>query len=174
MLLQIRDRHCRAGEKVKVKVMAMDVREPERRVHTEIARRAYEIFKDRGSLSGHELEDWRQAEADVICLSYYGRMVVDAGLWIGTDIEMFEEGSIEIWISPRRITICGKQNTADKKISTQRSIRPGAIIFQVINLGCEVDPSAVKTKIDGPSLEILLRTVQAISKTQLKSKVAAA
>jgi hypothetical protein len=101
-------------------------------------------------------------------------MVVDAGLWIGTDIETFEEGSIEIWISPRRITICGKQNAADKKISTQRSIRPGAIIFQVINLGCEVDPSAVKTKIDGPSLEILLRTVQAVSKTQLKSKVAAA
>jgi Protein of unknown function (DUF2934) len=171
MLLQIRDRHCRAGEKVKV--IAMDVREQERRVQTEIARRAYEIFKDRSSLSGHELEDWRQAEADVICLSYYGRMVVDAGLWIGTDAEMFEEGSIEILVSARRITICGKQN-ADKKISTQRSIRPGAIIFQVINLGCEVDPSAVKTKIDGPSLEILLRTVQAVSKTQLKSKVAAA
>jgi hypothetical protein len=171
MLLQIRDRHCRAGEKVKV--MAMDVREQERRVQTEIARRAYEIFKDRGSLSGHELEDWRQAEADVICPSYYGRMVVDAGLWIGTGIEMFEERSIEIWVSAGRITICGKQN-ADKKISTQRSIRPGAIIFQIICLGCEVDPSAVKTKIDGPSLEILLRTVQAVSKTQLKSKVAAA
>ena len=171
MLLQIRDRHCRAGEKVKV--MAMDVREQERRVQTEIARRAYEIFRSRGSSSGHELEDWRQAEADVICLGCYGRMIVDAGFWIGADAEMFEQGSIEIWVSPRRITIFGKQNV-DKKISTQRSIRPGAIIFQVINLGCEVDPSAVKTKIDGPSLEILLRTVQAVSKTQLKSKVAAA
>jgi len=171
MLLQIPDRHCRAGEKVKV--IAMGAREQERRVQTEIARRAYEIFKSRSSSSGHELEDWRQAEADVICLSYYGRMVVDAGLWIGADAEMFEQGSIEIWVSPRRITICGKQNV-DKKISTQRSIRPGAIIFQVINLGCEVDPSTVKTKIDGPSLEILLRTVQAVSKTQLKSKVAAA
>ena len=171
MLLQIRDRHSRAGEKVKV--MAMDVREQERRVQTEIARRAYEIFRSRGSSSGHELEDWRQAEADVICLGCYARMIVDAGFWIGADAEMFEQGSIEIWVSPRRITICGKQNV-DKKISTQRLIRPGAIIFQVINLGCEVDPSAVKTKIDGPSLEILLRTVQAVSKTQLKSKVAAA
>jgi Protein of unknown function (DUF2934) len=171
MLLQMSEKHSRTGEKVKV--MAMDAREQEQRVQTEIARRAYEIFKSRGSSSGHELEDWRQAEADVICLSYYGRMVVDAGLWIGTDAEMFEEGSIEILVSARRITICGKQN-ADKKISTQRSIRPGAIIFQVINLGCEIDPSAVKTKIDGPSLEILLRTVQAVSKTQLKSKVAAA
>jgi Protein of unknown function (DUF2934) len=171
MLLQISDRHSRTDEKVKV--IAMDAREQERRVQTEIARRAYEIFKSRGSSSGHELEDWRQAEADVICLSYYGRMAVGAGLWIGTDAEMFEEGSIEILVSARRITICGKQN-ADKKISTQRSIRPGATIFQVINLGCEVDPSGVKTRINGPSLEILLRTVQAASKTQLKSKVAAA
>jgi Protein of unknown function (DUF2934) len=171
MLLQMSEKHSRTGEKVKV--MAMDAREQERRVQTEIARRAYEIFKSRGSSSGHELEDWRQAEADVICLSYYGRMVVDAGLWIGADAEIFEQGSIEIWVSPRRITVCGKQN-ADKKISTQRSIRPRATLFQVINLGCEVDPSAVKAKIDGPSLEILLRTVQAVSKTQLKSKVAAA
>lgn len=102
-------------------------------------------------------------------------MVVDAGLWIGTDAEMFEEGSIEIWVSSLQITIRGKQNT-DKNISTLRSIRPGAVIFQVICLGCEVDPSRVKTKIDGPSLEILLRTVQvqAAPETQFKSKVAAA
>jgi hypothetical protein len=171
MLLQISDRHCRAGEKVKV--MAMDAREQERRVQTEIARRAYEIFKNRGSSSGHELEDWRQAEAEVICQGCYARMVVDAGLWIGTGAETFEEGSIEIWVASRRITICGKQN-AEKKISTQCSIRPGAIIFHVIQLGCEVDPSGVKTKINGPSLEILLRTVQAAPQAQLKSKLAAA
>jgi Protein of unknown function (DUF2934) len=168
MLSQIRERHSRAGEKVKV--IAMGVREQERRTQTEIARRAYEIFKGRGSSADHELEDWRQAEAEVICQGCYGRMVVDAGLWIGTDAEMFEEGSIEIWVSPLQITICGKQNA----ISTQRSIRPGAVIFQVICLGCEVDPSRVKTKIDGPSLEILLRTVQAAPETQFKSKVAAA
>jgi hypothetical protein len=171
MLLQTSDRRSRTGEKVRV--MAMDAREQERRIQTEIARRAYEIFKNRGSSSGHELEDWRQAEAEVICQGCYARMVVDAGLWIGTDAEIFEEGSIEIWVSPLQITICGKQN-ADKNSSTRRSIRPGAVIFQVICLGCEIDPSRVKTKIDGQSLEIVLRTVQAAPKTQLKSKFAAA
>jgi len=171
MLLQTSDRRSRTREKVKV--MAVDASEQERRVQAEIARRAYEISKNRGSSSGHELEDWRQAEAEVICQGCYARMVVDAGLWIGTGAETFEEGSIEIWVASHRITICGKQN-AEKKISTQWSIRPGAIIFRVIHLGCEVNPSGVKTKINGPSLEILLRTVQAAPKTQLKSKVAAA
>jgi hypothetical protein len=37
-------------------------------------------------------------------------MALDAGLWIETGAEMFEEGSIEIWVSPLQITICGKQN----------------------------------------------------------------
>jgi hypothetical protein len=171
MLSQIRERHSRAVEKVKV--ITMDVRQQERRIQTEIARRAYEIFKGRGSSADHELEDWRQAEADVICQGCYARMVVDAGLWIETGAEMYEEGSIEIWVSPLQITIYGKQNS-DKSISTQRSTRPGEIIFHVIPLGCEVHPSGVKTKIDGRTLEIVFRTVQAAPETQLKSKVVAA
>ena len=32
--------------------------------HDEIARRAYELFEERGSEPGHELEDWFQAERE--------------------------------------------------------------------------------------------------------------
>ena len=32
----------------------------------EIAKRAYELYLQRGSLSGYELEDWLQAEAELI------------------------------------------------------------------------------------------------------------
>ncbi|HVZ72134.1 MAG TPA: DUF2934 domain-containing protein [Polyangia bacterium] len=31
----------------------------------EIAKRAYELFLQRGSISGYELEDWLQAEAEL-------------------------------------------------------------------------------------------------------------
>jgi hypothetical protein len=171
MSLQISDKNSRADEKVSV--LAMDVTEQERRIQTEIARRAYKIFKSRGGSPGYELEDWRRAEADVICRGCHARMVVDAGLWIGTNADLFEEGSIEIWISPWRITICGRQ-PANQKIAAKRSTRPGATIFQVIDLGCLVDPNKVKTKIDGSSLEILMRSVQRPPQVQAKSIVAAA
>jgi hypothetical protein len=35
----------------------------------EIAKRAYELYLQRGSLSGYELEDWLQAEAELIAAS---------------------------------------------------------------------------------------------------------
>jgi len=34
--------------------------------NSEIAKRAYELYLQRGSLSGYELEDWLQAEAELI------------------------------------------------------------------------------------------------------------
>jgi hypothetical protein len=33
--------------------------------HSEIRRRAYEIYLERGGLPGHELEDWLQAEYEL-------------------------------------------------------------------------------------------------------------
>jgi Protein of unknown function (DUF2934) len=33
--------------------------------HDEIRRRAYEIYQERGSLPGRELEDWLQAESEL-------------------------------------------------------------------------------------------------------------
>ena len=33
--------------------------------HDDIRRRAYEIYQERGGLSGHELEDWLQAESEL-------------------------------------------------------------------------------------------------------------
>jgi len=32
----------------------------------EIRRRAYELYEDRGRADGHSLEDWKQAEAEVL------------------------------------------------------------------------------------------------------------
>ena len=33
--------------------------------HNEIRRRAYEVYLERGGLSGHELDDWLQAEREI-------------------------------------------------------------------------------------------------------------
>lgn len=34
-------------------------------IETEIARRAYELYEERGSAPGHELDDWLTAEREV-------------------------------------------------------------------------------------------------------------
>lgn len=39
---------------------------PESSVPNRIARRAYELYLKRGGLNGHEVEDWLQAEREIL------------------------------------------------------------------------------------------------------------
>ena len=38
---------------------------PENRWERQIRRRAYELFRERGMVDGHHLEDWLQAEQEI-------------------------------------------------------------------------------------------------------------
>jgi HSP20 family molecular chaperone IbpA len=172
MRLETARKHSRAGEKVKLAIIDAD--EQTRRMQEAVARRAYAIFESRGSASWHELEDWRRAEGEVVSPLCCGQMTAGDSVWVGADIAVFEEGTIEVWVAPRKITICGKPRV-DKVGAHRKYIGPppdGEVIFHVLDLPVEVDPSHVTAKFNGPSLEILLRKAQA--KPQQKAQAAAA
>jgi hypothetical protein len=44
--------------------------------HDEIRRRAYEIYLERGSLPGQELEDWVQAEREIESAPHFMRATI--------------------------------------------------------------------------------------------------
>jgi HSP20 family molecular chaperone IbpA len=166
--------HTRASERVKLTIIGAD--EQTRRMQKAVARRAYAIFESRGSASWHELEDWRQAERELVSPLCCGRMTVGDSLWVGADAAVFEEGTIEIWVAPRKITICGKPRM-DKVDAHPRHIgrRPGGeMIFHVLDLSVEVDPSHVTAKFNGASLDILLRKADAEPKAKREVKAIAA
>jgi len=176
MILKAAKKHSRAGEKLKV--VGVDAGEQTRRVQEAVARRAYEIFGRRGCASWHELEDWRQAEAELVRPCCSGQMSVDGTLWMGTDAAIFEEGTIEVWVAPRQLTICGKPSAGKEGVAAATkwsgSHPDGEMIFHVIDLTCEIDPSRVSAKIDGPSLEILLKKAGLEPEAKREMKVAVA
>ena len=158
MRLEKAEKQSRTGEKVNVAVMNAD--EQTRRMDAAIARRAYEIFENRGSASWHELEDWRQAESELVRALCFGQMTVGDNLWVGTDAASFEEGTINIWVAPRRLTIWGKPRVTKQAAPPQRRSNREEIVFRVADLAVEVDPSKVTAKLNGRSLEILLKRAQ--------------
>jgi hypothetical protein len=172
MVLEAGKKHSRTGENVKI--MAVDASEQTRRVHEAVARRAYKVFERRGSASWHDLEDWRQAEAELVRPCVSGRMSVDGTLWMGTDAIVFEEDTIEIWVAPRQLTICGKPRAEREGAATTTagggSYPHGEMIFHVCNLPCEIDPSRVTAQFKGVFLEILLRKADA--KREVKAAAA--
>ena len=151
-------KHSRTGESVKV--VRLSAEEQERRIHEAVARRAYEIFEGRGATGSHDREDWFQAESQVLPPFGCGSMLLDCAFWVGTNANAFCEGTIELWVAPSRLTICGKPQGQPRK----------EMIYHVIELPVEVDPSWVKPKFNDSSLEILLKT----SKTEQECRLQAA
>jgi hypothetical protein len=159
MMSKITHKNSRIGEKVKVTPLIAG--EQGRRIQEAMARRAYEIFERRGGAGWHELEDWCQAESELLRPCSCGEMTLNGSLWLGTDASMFEEGTVEIWVAPRRITICGKPRTEKEREANGE--RRAEMLYHVVNLPIEVEPSGVTTRFRGRSLEIVLQKAQAKS-----------
>ena len=147
-------RYSRAGG---VQIRLMDATEQTRRIHAATASRAYEIFRSRPSGSCHEAEDWRLAESQLVRPMCFGEMPVNGHIWIGTNLSSFLDGTTELWVSPRQITISGKPCRAPYSNAIETNCPPDEPIFRVAHLPVEIDPSGVEAKVDEWSLEILLK-----------------
>ena len=168
-----RKRPC-AGDTIKI--VTVDATEQSHRVQDAVAHRAFEIFESQGAVPGHEQEHWRQAEAELASSRCSGQMKLDGSLWVNADAALFEPDSIEIWVAPRKLTICGKPHVL-RTSAASREVRCGKseLIFHVIDLACEVDPSRVTAKFDeAASLEIVLAKAEPQTLPNLEKKITVA
>ncbi len=136
-----------------IRVKPITTAEQQRRVHHAIALRAYELFEARGGKSWHELDDWRRAETEVRCTMCFGLTESDDKVLIGCDLNRFEEGTIEVWIAPRHITISGKPV---ERSACGCGKEYGGPVFREIDLPTEIDPKAVAIERKHRLLEIKL------------------
>ena len=122
------------------------------------AKEAFRISESRGFKPGHEMEDWRQAESEIVRPLDCGFLVSDHRIELSTDAACFGEGEIEICVEPRHLTICG----------TERACTPGAAsksadsrsadrsIIRSLELPLEIEPSGVSARFKGRMIEIEL------------------
>ena len=152
-------------------VVGMDAAEQKKRVRDAIARRAYEIFKRRGGMGRHQAEDWHQAETELLEPFCSGEMPVTESIWFETDPAPFQKGTIEIWVAPRQMTICGKRCPEADAPKPSALSRPDLRIYRVVSLPAEIDPTKVIARIKGPAgmLEIVLGNSKRKASREIKS-----
>ena len=143
----------------KITVTEVSAAEQRRRIDQAIARRAYEIFESRGAAGWHELEDWRQAESEVRCRLCFGLTTSLDSVLVDCDSGSFEKGSIELWVEPRQITICGKPLRPKLLASGPAPVYQGTV-FRVIVLPAVVDPKGVFANWKSSFLELRLPIVK--------------
>ena len=125
-----------------------------------VARRAFEIFERNGRRLGHDLEDWLQAEREVLHPAYLNLSETDAALTVELEVPGFTEKDIQVNVEPRRVTVTGKREAREqtRKGKTVYSEQRSDEILRTVELPSEVDPAhrALKATYDQGVLTITL------------------
>ncbi len=172
--MRLETSHRRTRSKESVHVMAVGAEEQAQRVHEAVARRAFKIFETHKEAGPQEVQDWARAESEVIHPFCGGRMPINGKLWVGTDPSAFQEGSIEVWVAPHRLTVCGVRRAGEEALPCGESRIPQQeMIYEVIDLREEVDPSHVAAEVRSSTLEIILEKAEHAKETEQEVKAAA-
>ena len=144
-------------------------------VHAMIARRAYELFANRGCEHGQDLQDWLAAESDIVHVCRHDLRESDEAVVLRAELpNSFKADQLLVSVEPRRLvvsgereldTICGGHYTAHIEKRTRR-------ILRMHDLASTVDPSKASATLQGETLEIVMPKVAAGRKSTEKTKAA--
>lgn len=119
-----------------------------------IARRAHEIFQCRGCVPGHDLDDWLQAEAEILRPQFCGVLELEDRIIVTTDLSRFPTREIDVSIEPRRIVIAG---TMLREGPEKARNTPGSqSVFRAFRLPVEVNATKVTARLKHSILELEL------------------
>ncbi len=120
-----------------------DLNKKMRKLQLAIACRAHELFEARGRVHGHDVEDWRRAECELLCpISVWMAQSVDRVL-VRAKVAGFGQNELEVSVEPRRVTIFGKKKA--KKPTAEQGSYPDQILA-VLDLATEVIPERTIVK----------------------------
>ena len=147
----------KADEKFKISVVS--AKDQLTRIQGAVARLA---FLEEGCSLGHEVETWRRAKSELVGPLCHSQMIRDDDIWVETDTREFKEGTVEILVSPRHVTICGKpRKSRIGEVTKEKDLQhKNEIVFRTLELPLDVEPSAVTAKLNGPILELCFPKVR--------------
>jgi HSP20 family molecular chaperone IbpA len=140
-----------------------------------IARRAYELFESRGFAHGHDVDDWIEAELELLHPYRHDLQESVEAIVFRADLPgSFAADQLNVSVEPRRLIISGERELAVTCVgdgpthAEKRTQR----IFGVEELRVDVDPSRSMAKLKGEIFEIVMPKVAAANKPSRKSKAA--
>ena len=144
-------------------------------VSNSIARRAFEIFEDRGRAFGHDLEDWLRAESEFLHPIHLDIAESDDAVTVRAEVPGFSAKELEVGVEPHRLTISGKREI-NRRSGKQKDHLHGALcrnqIFRAIDLPAEVASSKVTASLKDGVLELSMPKVTKTQKVRVEEKPA--
>jgi len=135
-----------------------DIPERIREIYDSIERRAFAIFESNGRMHGRDLEDWLQAESELVHRIHLEIAESDREMRIRAEVSGFKASEIEVSVEPRRLTIVGspeakEQNKTEALLYSDRCTDR---MLRIVELPGAVDPERVTANLKDGVLELTL------------------
>lgn len=135
-------------------------------IHRLIARRAYELFSDRGFAHGHALDDWLQAESEILEFAPLKISETEDAITATAKLPGYPAQEIEIHVEPRRLFV-----SADREQTTDGIYSKP--LFCSLDLPALIDPGRVTATLSNGQLRVELPKRKANEKALVAAKAAA-
>ena len=135
-----------------------DLADHMKELYTSVAHRAYELFEGRGCEQGHDLEDWFEAERDI--LRPLPVKIDETGnrFAVTAELQGFTEDEIQVFAEPKRIVIdAGSDYPAGQRAGAMgQSSRRTNRFLASIDIPDGADPSSARATLTNGILEVRL------------------
>jgi len=137
-----------------------------------ISRRAYELFEGNGRLFGRDLEDWFQAERELLHPVHINVTESGDAIEVKAEVPGFTEKELEINVEPRRLVISGKRETKkeEKKGKTLYSETCANQIMRMIDLPADVEAEKVTATLRNGVLDLTSKRNQSRTATPRQAR----
>jgi len=129
------------------------------KIHEQIERRAYEIFRGNGGIFNHDTDDWFKAETELLHPVHITVAEADGSLTAKAEVPGFEARDLNISLEPRRLTISGKRESRNEEKQKGKTIYTEQCsneILRVLDLPAEVDPARATATLKNGVLELTM------------------
>jgi HSP20 family protein len=126
-----------------------------------IAQRAFEIFESRGRVHGNDRAHWFLAESKLLTPVKFHLSESGEQLTARAEVPGFHRQEIKVSLEPRRLSLSGKTEPRESPESEKHphSHRHAEMMYHVIDLPCEVDPSKAKATFNDGRLDVVMPKV---------------
>jgi HSP20 family protein len=139
-----------------------------------LTHRAYQIFESNGRAFGRDLENWFQAERELLHQVPLNLMESDDAFEVKAEIPGFNEKEIELAVDSRRVTITGKRESKrdEKKGKTLCQESYSDQILRIVDLPTEIETDEVTATLKNGILDITLPKVAKAQTQRIHPKAA--
>jgi len=130
-------------------------------LHELVARRAYELFAEGGFTHGHDLENWLQAESQLLMPAPLEVSESPEAITVKAALPGYSAKDIEIHVEQQRLFISGQQleESEAKQGKAVQSEQRFNRIFRSMELPAPIDPEKVRATLGNGELQIILPKV---------------